>query len=417
MNIKKAVKNTCCWRFINTRPGKYVKFYVLFLFDILNLIVDWYFYLKVELIKPGLVYGPPEPLIRQIIFGFCCISIVSFFIETIQNADDLCEKKKISFLTQSLSNFLVIVFEDIPLLSLNLIITLCRDGEPTIISVAKASIVIFAVIIRFVLIVVLNWFMDSKKTRLSIFFDMLSTIGIFIMAILSVTIHLLNNFPTSAQGVIELPNPIHFNHMSYATNKYLKDIGIFCQWPIDSVQEEASYLWLSDITDVTEVKKLNVKIRSDISLNKEKYTLCVEKFNKNICYKFENGQFKILGEDGNFLKSNVFDFYEIELIKEPAQGNKYKLGFISLNVNRIELNKNGTRTCSKINPTSVLYAKDKDFSNSDETSFLKQNANNFVLFSNKDLLTVDKIWFTGIFKCKMSGDLGPKLNQKNDTNC
>lgn len=413
MNIQKAVKNTCCWRFINTKPGKYVKFYILFLFDIINLIIDWYFYLKVELIKPGLVYGPPELRLKQIIFGFCCISVLSFIIETIQNADDLLEKKKISFLTQSLSNFLVILFEDIPLLSLNLIITLCRDGEPTIISVAKASVVIFAVIIRFILIVVLNWFIDTKKTRFSIILDMLSTFGILIMAFLSVSIHLLNNFPTTAQGEIEIPNPVYFNHMSYATDKYLRNVGIFTQWPIDNQENETSYIWLSDITDVIEVVNLPIKIRTDFALEKQKYTLCIEKFNQNSCFKFEKAEFRILQDDKNFLESNLYEVYEIKLTKEPEQGNKYKLGYISLNVNRYELDKNGSRICSKVNPNSVIYAKHKDFHDSLEKSYLIQDMDNFLFFSKMDLITVDRLWFPGIFKCRMSGDLGPKLDQNN----
>lgn len=413
MNIKTTVKNTCCWRFINTKPGKYVKFYILFLFDIINLIIDWYFYLKVELIKPGLVYGPPELLIRQIIFGFCCISILSFIIETIQNADDLLETKKISFLTQSLSNFLVILFEDIPLLTLNLIITLCRDGEPTIISVVKASVVIFAVIIRFILIVVLNWFIDTKKNRFSIILDMLSTFGIFIMAFLSVSIHLLNNFPTTAQGDIDIPNPVYFNHMSYASDKYFRNVGIFTQWPIENHENETSYIWLSDITDVIDVVNLPIKIRTDFEKNNQKYTLCIEKFNQNTCFKFEKNEFKILTDNKLFIKSNLYDVYEIKLIKEPEQGNKYKLGYISLKANRYELNRSASRICSNVNPKSVIYAKYKDFYDSDDKSYLKQELNKFLFFTKTDLITVDNLWFPGIFKCKTSGDLGPKLDKNN----
>ncbi|RNA37323.1 hypothetical protein BpHYR1_012422 [Brachionus plicatilis] len=417
MNLKKAVKNTCCWRFINTRPGKYVKFYILFLFDILNLLVDWYFYLKVELIKPGLVYGPPELLIRQIIFGFCCISILSFIIETIQSTDDLFKTKKISFLTQSLSNFLVIVFEDIPLLSLNLIITLCRDGEPTIISVVKASIVIFAVIIRFILIVLFNWFMDSEKTRCNIILDMLSTIGIFIMAILSVSIHLLNNFPTSANGAIQIPNPVYYNHMSYATDKYLKNVGIYSQWPIDNAANGSSYIWLTEITDVIEVTNLKIKIRSDFAANNKNYSLCIEKFNKKVCFKSENSDLKILDEERNILKSDLFDVYEMEIVKEPPQGSKYKLGYISLSVNKIESGQNGTSKCSTMYPKSIIYAKDTDYSDSDEKSYLKQIENKFRFYSKEDLIMVNKLWLTGIFKCRMSGDLGPKLNKNINLNC
>lgn len=120
--------------------------------------------------------------------AFCNISILSFVIETVQNADDLFEKKKIPFLTQSLANFLVIFFEDIPLLVLNLIVTLCRDGEPTTISLVKASVGIAVVALRFLLMVFVYWLFDSKKSRFTFFIDILSTFGLFVIALLSITI-------------------------------------------------------------------------------------------------------------------------------------------------------------------------------------------------------------------------------------
>ena len=120
--------------------------------------------------------------------AFCNISILSFVIETVQNADDLFEKKKIPFLTQSLANFLVIFFEDIPLLVLNLIVTLCRDGEPTTISLVKASVGIAVVALRFLLMVFVYWLFDSKKSRFTFFIDILSTFGLFMIALLSISI-------------------------------------------------------------------------------------------------------------------------------------------------------------------------------------------------------------------------------------
>ena len=120
--------------------------------------------------------------------AFCNISILSFVIETVQNADDLFEKKKIPFLTQSLANFLVIFFEDIPLLVLNLIVTLCRDGEPTTISLVKASVGIAVVALRFLLMVFVYWLFDSKKSRFTFFIVILSTFGLFVIALLSITI-------------------------------------------------------------------------------------------------------------------------------------------------------------------------------------------------------------------------------------
>jgi hypothetical protein len=52
-NVKSLVRDTWCFKFLNTKPGKYVKFFILLILDMINVIVDWYFYTKVQLIKPG----------------------------------------------------------------------------------------------------------------------------------------------------------------------------------------------------------------------------------------------------------------------------------------------------------------------------------------------------------------------------
>ena len=107
------------------------------------------------------------------------MSAVCLIIETLQNADDLFFGRRITWLTQSLSHFLVIFLEDIPILVINLIVTICRDGDPTLITVIKASAGIAIVVLRTVLMMLIYWLFDSKKNRYvflyislgSIFFD------------------------------------------------------------------------------------------------------------------------------------------------------------------------------------------------------------------------------------------------------
>ena len=57
---------------------------------------------------------------------FCVASTVGFVLEFIHNIDDLNRKHRLGFLSQSLTNFIVIVFTDLPLILLNLIITACH---------------------------------------------------------------------------------------------------------------------------------------------------------------------------------------------------------------------------------------------------------------------------------------------------
>ena len=163
-------------------------------------------------------------MIKWTIFAFCNISCVSFIIETVQNADDLFEKKKIPFLTQSLSNFLVIFFEDIPLLVLNLIVTLCRDGEPTTISMVKSSAGIAIVVLRFFLMILVYWLLDSKKSRCGFFMDIMSTFGLFVIALISISIQYKKN--SFLFIFVQLLNKVFY----FFFQKIIKHISNECQW-------------------------------------------------------------------------------------------------------------------------------------------------------------------------------------------
>lgn len=47
---------------------KFLKFFVLLILGVVNLGVDWFFYTRVELIQPGLIYGPPNETLKLTIF-------------------------------------------------------------------------------------------------------------------------------------------------------------------------------------------------------------------------------------------------------------------------------------------------------------------------------------------------------------
>ena len=102
-----------------------------------------------------------------------------------------------------------------PLLVLNLMIALCRDGDVTYISLAKASLCIVCVIIRFVLMILVYWIFEKKKSRFEFTCDIISTIGLVAVAILSVTIQLLNNFPIDRNGLIKIVDPDTFDRYAF----------------------------------------------------------------------------------------------------------------------------------------------------------------------------------------------------------
>jgi hypothetical protein len=109
------------------------------------------------------------------------------------------------------------------------------------------------------------------------------------------------------------------------------------------------------------------------------------------------------------------DTYEMVITKEPAQSYRYLLGYIDYNMNKVS--SDGACTSNQV-VGSMLYAKFMPFWEGETKSHLRPMGDRFALFNRDiDLQTVDKFWRTGVFGCQMSGDLGPKFNQRLRIDC
>jgi hypothetical protein len=112
--------------------------------------------------------------------------------------------------------------------------------------------------------------------------------------------------------------------------------------------------------------------------------------------------------------------YNLHISKEPAQHYKYLIGFIDYNINSHDLSlRNSSESCKELpSISSMIYARYAGLS-VDKTNAIMKNADEKLSFYNffDDLLSVDKFWKTGIVGCKMSGDLGPKINKRIRLEC
>jgi hypothetical protein len=369
------------------------------------------------------VYGPPDPTVKTAILTFCIVAVIGFMIETIQNADDLLVKKKIPFLSQPLTNFILIVFEDIPILILNLMITVCRDGEPTVIAVVKASVCIGVVIIRVTLMIIYHWFIDVKKNRFEVIMDAMNTVGLIAIGSLSIAIQLLNSFPTNSNGLIQAADPATFSRMNYVTSKYLNNVGIFVNWPINNNNtENENYIWIADITEVINNTYLPIQIKTNYSDSSSNYIVCFIKIKSkskaDSCYQINNLTYSTyLNSTDAKSFTNLKTTYEIEFTKEPALYNTYLIGYIDYNLNIIT-GFNSTN-CEQTSASSIIYARFLYNSEITNIQYLRNNYMAGYSFYNlkTDLVTVDKIWKTGIIGCENRGDLGPKLNHDIHLTC
>jgi hypothetical protein len=119
-------------------------------------------------------------------------------------------------------------------------------------------------------------------------------------------------------------------------------------------------------------------------------------------------------------KSEVTEQFLLTLTKEPAQAYRYLFGYVDYNLNRLVTRSDGSLECTKGRLNSAIYAKFLPFSiPSEKMSYFRRNGQKLLSFYNRgvDLETVDTFWRTGVFGCKMSGDLGPKFNERIRLQC
>lgn len=288
--------------------------------------------------------------------------------------------------------------------------------------------------------------------------DVLSTIGLFLVVLISVKIQLLRIFPTRASGgFFRVSDPFKFKNMDFVRFKYLDNVGIYAQWPFINNQQdinnnatgnELSYLWLADINEVIDETFLGIRIRTDYEQNRNgNYTLCLTKSRlegkkplffkvENIiywynfdyifdfieCYKMnkDTGYFNKVSSgtarDRAALQVTSLVTYNMLITKEPRQAYRYLHGYIDYNMNKIF---DDQRECvSNQEVGSILYAKFMPFVEGESKSHMRPMADRFSLFNREvDLQTVDKYWRTGVLSCQMTGDLGPKYNQRLRVEC
>ncbi len=130
-----------------------------------------------------------------------------------------------------------------------------------------------------------------------------------------------------------------------------------------------------------------------------------------------SGYFAPSGSEFN--NNNLTEQYLLTFTKEPAHAYRYFFGYIDYNLNRLIYKPDGSQECTKGRLNSAIYARFLPYTKSETKSFLRKNSEQVLSFysRNIDLQTVDTFWRTGVFGCKMSGDLGPKFNERIRLQC
>lgn len=359
-----------------------------------DVIRSLFFSFALIILVQGLVFGPPPRNTLLAIFSFCIISTFTSILEIIQIIRDTYQKRLTSLFGQ-ITNCLTLWLEDVPLLTLNLLLVICRDGEVTYVSLAKAIIGIVAALIRFLSILLNKWLIRhdyERKDPLSQFFNTISTMGVIFVFIISICIHIIASLPIDHHGRILLKNPSDFEQFRFAHQKYFDQVGLFLRSPDDPNQ----YMYLTDIENIIEK---NTK-QFIYGINEKENIICIKDVNQTCFIQGNQSDIQLYDKP---LTDKLINYSITFQFKHPDF--YYLLGDIRYNVIRCDL-KDFYIDDRKV---SLHYFRLLQGSNATQSPMFFNETTQMYRYYEKDrdFEPIEFIWRTGLSRCTSTSSYSP----------
>jgi hypothetical protein len=328
-------------------------------------------------------------------FTFCIISTFTSLLEIIQVIRDTCQNRLTSLFGQ-ITNCLSLWLEDVPFLTLNLLIVICRDGEVTYISLAKAAIGIIAAFLRLLSILLNKWLIRhdyQRKDKLSKFFNTISTFGVVLVFMLSISINIIASLPIDNFGRIYLGKPSDFQQFKFAHQKYFNHVGIFLRSP----NEDDKFIYLTDIENIIEKSPKTFSF----SFNEKENVFCIKQFNQTCFIQSNNSTIEIYNKQ---LTNKMINYSITFQFQQPDF--YYLLGDIHYNIIRCDL--------------KDFYIDDRKFAlhyfrfkpNFNQTYLTAQSNETFRYYDiNQDFEPIEYLWKTGLSRCTSTSSFNPHRSQ------
>ena len=137
-------ENRCCPSCTpqHSTPCRILFFLAICGLDLADLISDWLLYADVSLAEQGLVYGPPGRAAVHALLAFSIVGILTFLFEVINLWWEVFRNN--SWLDTDLVSALTIWIEDLPQISINVYIAMCREDPISVFQLSKASIILLS---------------------------------------------------------------------------------------------------------------------------------------------------------------------------------------------------------------------------------------------------------------------------------
>ena len=414
-------------------------FISLLLYGFFSITSDWIIFTDMLQAKTGLVYGPPEMGIKVTMGIVCVVSIFLYIGETVNLIREVFYGEEV--VDDDAAQAVSIWAEEVPQMTLNMLITACREVPLSYFQLVKSGIAIVGAVLRLLIMLIhLCLRKETKKEKKDWFIRLLILIGSIYMAGSSLTVFFFTYTTPPGDGFgFKLPKSI----VSGRTDggKYFFKSGVFFNHPSLELCNNSKARWnesdskwvrvgtIYHIQDATKYQKL-------LHVNYS-YT---EQFGKfGISYALKNGSLIQTCYSINFsscaieMNNACPSFQEVSnnattiyldfryIAPDPP---KLVLGDITFNGKAKQNNK-----CHQLQTTApgYLYSnhtndQQKNFFGqlqyfqankdvNDTFSFYQNEDNSFSLYNKEtQIRNVSQTWKTGYTKCPMSGAYSPNMD-------
>lgn len=387
-------------------------FLFLLAIDSADMINDWLFYNDMNLLQKGLVFGPIESSLLNALLVFSIIGVLTFLLEVILVGREIFKPDKGSWIDIDYVSTVTVWIEEVPQITISVIIASCREEAVSIFQISKASVVIIGCILRLIIAIIRFCFRrrkenyENKKIFKSCYAVLL--VGLILSVIGSIMVFIFSH-ALSDGGQIKFQEPTEFLKMKHETTRYYDQVGIYLdgrELPINA-QTSMNYDWIK-LVDLTDIEK-NIYLAKKIKFSKTGSTkiqiqTILDRHSKPP--KVENAE--CYDKNDKWVVSNtsqcpnLFDTNEITgdvtIYFNFIQQTKHLImGDVKYNTLYTTPSTGCSDSSGNYIELPLKYFKAKTMKNDTFPKFYKL----------EDLVPISEAWQTGFTKCKSSGSESP----------
>lgn len=438
----------CCGRLHNKFGFKCVVFLLVLGLDAADLVSDWLLYADVAAAEEGLVYGPPEDVLRYSLLTFSIIGSLTFIFEIVNLWWEVFRNNP--WLDVDLLSAITVWIEDVPQIIINVAIVACREEAISYFQLVKASVIIVGAIIRVIISLIrycskkarhdLTCAKVNPDSRRHVVYRVFIMLGLFITLAGAITIFLFTQSERNPDGSLNFKIPHSVIEGEYDDQKYFHNVSIYFSHELfdwDSTAataaENLNLIRLFKINDIRQEEgDRTIKIQYDQTTGPSKIVIWETdtggSWQAKECFQMDRTNKKVTIGSGcpSYLPTANQFVIKFHYIKPSIP--RLIFGDIKYNM------KVKYTTSTKCEPPNfVINDNIEDHSKNNKVAALhyyriteKVAETNHVLhttgtdgtfYHSSDLQDINEVWKTGFAYCKSSGSLAPHQDESIQVPC